>query len=261
MRAKAANFFMARLAKPEEKSAKNAPLVVTISDYSKKKILDLYDVPAEKIRLVPNGVDPERFTPADGDCGEFRRRIGAEGMQVVLFVGRLIPRKGVIYLVEAAKQVIQERKETLFALVGNGPLRSRLAADIEAAGLKRNFVFLGDVSDKDLIEAYRCADVFAFPSIQEGQGIALLEAQACAKPVVAFNGSAISEAVKNGETGFLVKPADSTALAHAILKLLADDALRQKMGNSGREFVKNELSWDVCAQKMLSVYREALQMV
>jgi glycosyltransferase involved in cell wall biosynthesis len=258
-RATVANFFMERLAKIEEKSAQNATLVVTISEYSRKKIVALYGVSEQKIRIVPNGVDTERFRPRVDACEEFRKRVGVGNRQIVLFVGRLIPRKGISYLIEAAKRVVQERKETLFIIVGNGPLRNRLVAEVKAAGVTDNFVFLGDVSENDLAEAYSCTDVFAFPSIQEGQGIALLEAQASSKPVVAFNVSGVAEAVRDKETGFLVEPSDSEKLAEAILQLLSDASLREKMGTKGREFVKTTLSWDICAQKMLSVYHEAQQ--
>jgi glycosyltransferase involved in cell wall biosynthesis len=260
LRSRLANMFMWQLAKHEEESAKNATLVVTISKYSHRKIRQFYNVDPAKIRIVPNGVDTDRFQPA-GDCQKVKRRLKAGNRQIVLFVGRLIPRKGLGYLVEAAKHVVKERRETLFVIVGNGPLRNRLVSDVEAAGLAGNFAFLGDVSEKTLTEAYSCADVFALPSIQEGQGIVLLEAQASAKPVVAFDVSGVAEAVRAGETGLLVKSADSNELAEAILRLLSDESLRLKMGAKGREFVCSELSWDVCAERILRVYREAVQMV
>ncbi len=256
VRQKLANLLMWQLAKHEEQAAKKATLIVTISQYSKRKMLQYYDVDAAKVRLVPNGVDTDRFTP-EGDCEKIRQRVKLGNRQMVLFVGRLIPRKGIGYLVEAAKQIVKERKETLFVLVGNGPMRGRLVSDIEAAGLKRSFVFLGDVSEEDLPQIYRCANVFAFPSIQEGQGIVLLEAQASGKPAVAFNVSGITEAVKDKETGFLVKP-NSNELAQAVLKLLSDASLQEKMGAKGREFVLRELSWDISAKKLLAVYREAI---
>jgi glycosyltransferase involved in cell wall biosynthesis len=259
-REKAANYFMKYLSKIEGRSAQNATLVVTISKYSQKKIVEFYNVPEEKIRIVPNGVDSEKFKPTSKGCEDFAQRLGFKDKQIVLFVGRLIPRKGLSYLIEASKRVVQERRETLFVIVGDGPLRRQLIADVEEAGVSSNFVFAGDVSEKDLTEAYRCARVFAFPSIQEGQGIALLEAQSSALPIVAFDVSGIKEAMLDGETGFLVKPSDSEELAQAILKLLADDSLRNKMGIMGRDFVKRELSWDSCTQKMLKVYREAVEL-
>jgi glycosyltransferase involved in cell wall biosynthesis len=256
-RAKLANLIMWRLSSLEEESAKNATLIVTVSKYSSKKIVEFYDVDKTKIRIVPNGVDSQRFRPVK-DCEEIKQRIGISNKQCVLFVGRLIPRKGLPFLVEAAKHIVKERGETAFVVVGNGPLKNHLISYLEKINLSGNFVFLGDVSDEVLPALYNCADVFALPSIQEGQGIALLEAQATAKPVVAFNVGGVREAMLDKETGLLVKP-NSQELADALLKLLSDRFLREKMGNKGREFVSNSFSWDICAQKMFQVYLEALQ--
>ncbi len=256
-RAKLANLIMWRLSRLEEESAKNATLIVTVSKYSSKKIVEFYDVDKTKIRIVPNGVDSQRFRPVK-DCEEIKQRIGISNKQCVLFVGRLIPRKGLPFLVEAAKLIVKERGETTFVVVGNGPLKNHLISYLEKINLSGNFVFLGDVSDEVLPALYNCADVFALPSIQEGQGIALLEAQATAKPVVAFNVGGVREAMLDKETGLLVKP-NSQELADALLKLLSDRFLREKMGNKGREFVSNSFSWDICAQKMFQVYLEALQ--
>jgi glycosyltransferase involved in cell wall biosynthesis len=260
LRGKVANLLMWQLAKHEYEAAKKATLVVTISQYSVGKIRQYYpDVDPGKVRVVPNGVDTQRFQP-NGDSSEASRRIHAAGRQVVLFVGRLIPRKGLTYLIEAAKAVVKERGETLFVLVGNGPQRAALETEAAKANLTRNFLFLGDVSEALLPQIYRCADVFALPSIQEGQGIVLLEAQATAVPVVAFRVSGVTEAVVDGKTGLLVKPAESAALAQALLKLLVDAALRQKMGVKGREFVQAHLTWEITARKMLTAYREAIQL-
>jgi phosphatidylinositol alpha-1,6-mannosyltransferase len=176
----------------------------------------------------------------------------------VLFVGSLIPRKGLPFLIEAAKKIVKEQSETKFLIVGEGPLRKKLANSLEAANLSGNFTFLGNVKEDRLPAVYNCADVFALPSIQEGQGIVLLEAQASAKPVVAFDVGGVNEAVRNGETGLLVKRGSTDMLADAIMKLLSDKALREKMGANGRRFVTENFTWDICAQKMLQVYREAL---
>ncbi|HSV49202.1 MAG TPA: glycosyltransferase, partial [Candidatus Acidoferrales bacterium] len=101
-------------------------------------------------------------------------------------------------------------------------------------------------------------DVFVLPSIQEGQGIVLLEAQACGKPVVAFGVGGVNEAVRDKESGFLLELGDTEGLADKLLLLLGDEGLRQKMGAAGRIFVTKNYTWDLCAQRMLSLYREAL---
>jgi glycosyltransferase involved in cell wall biosynthesis len=255
LRMKLSNVFMRHLARIEKEAAKQATLIVTVSRYSAQKLVQLYGVDEAKIRVVPNGVDPQRFKPTE-DCEKVRDVIGGNSEHVVLFVGNLIPRKGLHLLIEAAKQVIKENKETKFVVVGEGPLKSHLISYSKEQGVSDKFVFLGYVPEETLHRLYNCADVFASPSIQEGQGITLLEAQATAKPVVAFNVTAIKEVVKNKETGLLVKP-DSYELADAILTLLSDKPLREKMGRSGREFVSGTFSWDVCAQKMFQVYSEA----
>ena len=258
-RSRIANYFMHRLAKLEGETAKNATLIVTISKYSLEKIQNYYGVDAAKVRIVPNGVDPEEFKPvAETDREGGRRRLGLGSEPCVLFVGSLIPRKGLPFLVEAAKKIVKEHSETKFVIVGEGPLKSQLLSNLETANLSGNFKFLGNVKEDMLPAVYNSADVFALPSIQEGQGIALLEAQASARPVVAFDVGGVNEAVRNGETGLLVKRGSSEELADALLKLLSDKALREKMGANGRRFVIENFTWDICAQKMLNVYHEAL---
>jgi len=258
-RAKVANLIMWRLSRLEGESAKKATLIVTVSKYSRNKIIQFYDVDKTKIRIVPNGVDLQRFKPVQG-LESIKRQIGIDSKFCVLFVGRLIPRKGLRFLIEAAKHIVKEFKETIFVIVGDGPLKNHLMAYLKEINLSGNFVFLGDVNENVLPAVYNCADVLALPSIQEGLGIVLLEAQAAAKPVVAFDVGGVSEAVVDKETGLLIKP-DSCELADAILKLLSNWSLREKMGKKGREFVSNNFSWDVCAQRMLQVYREALSAV
>jgi glycogen(starch) synthase len=256
-RGRIANYFMHQLAKLEEETAKKATLIVTISQYSLEKIQKYYAVDEAKVRIVPNGVDPEKFKPFE-DQAAVKRQFGLGNEPCVLFVGSLIPRKGLPFLVEAAKKIVKEYKETKFIIVGEGPVRNQLLRKLEAADLSGNFTFLGNVKEDMLPAVYNCADVFALPSIQEGQGIVLLEAQASAKPVVAFEVGGVNEAVCNGETGFLVKRGSTEKLADAIMKLLSDKALREKMGADGRRFVAENFTWDICAQKMLNVYHEAL---
>ncbi|MBT0160315.1 glycosyltransferase family 4 protein [Candidatus Bathyarchaeota archaeon A05DMB-2] len=255
VRDKLANLMMYRLARSEGETARNATVIVTVSRYSSKKISQFYGVDPTKIKVVPNGVDPQRYKPF-GSLEKIKHQIGIDNKLCVLFVGRLIPRKGLPYLVEAAKRVVKEFN-VIFVIVGNGPLRGHLEAYLKKICLSRNFVFLGDVKENVLPAVYNCADVFALPSIQEGQGIALLEAQATAKPVVAFKVGGVPEAMLDGETGLLVKPS-SRELSDALIKLLSSYSLRKQMGHRGREFVSKNFAWDICARKMLQVYHEAL---
>jgi glycogen(starch) synthase len=256
-RGRVANQFMGRLAKLEGETAKDASLIVTISLYSFEKMQKYYHVDPSKVRIVPNGVDPEKYKPTENQAA-LKHQFGLDDKPVVLFVGNLIPRKGLPFLLEAAKKIIKEQADTRFVIVGDGPLKNQLILDLKNTNLLGNFKLLSGLTEDALLAVYGCADVFVLPSVQEGQGIVLLEAQAAGKPVVAFNIGGVNEAVLNGETGLLVGRGSSGELADALLKLLSDKALRLKMGEAGRRFVMENFTWDICAKKMLAVYREAL---
>jgi glycosyltransferase involved in cell wall biosynthesis len=256
-RGRIANSFMQRLARQEEETAQKANLIVTISRYSVQKLKEHYNVDEAKVRIVPNGVDIEKFKPLP-DRAAARQQFGLGHEPCVLFVGSLIPRKGLPFLIEAAKKIVKQQSETKFLIVGEGPLRNQLDTVLKAANLSTNFMFFGNLRDDTLSKVYNCADVFALPSIQEGQGIVLLEAQACAKPIVAFDIGGVNEAVRNGETGLLAKLGNTNEFADLLLKLISDKGLQQKMGSDGRRFVLENFTWDICAQKMLNIYHEAL---
>ena len=218
---------MHRLANVEAKTAHNATLIVTISKYSLEKMKSSTTVDETKVRIVPNGVDTEKFKPI-ADRESIKRQFGLDNEPCVLFVGSLIQRKGLPFLIEAAKKIVKEQSETKFLIVGEGPLREQLTNSIALADLSANFKFFGKQKDDMLPSLYNCADVFALPSIQEGQGIVLLEAQASSKPVVAFDVGGVSEAVRTGDTGLLVTLGKTKDLADAILKLLSDKRCEKK---------------------------------
>jgi glycosyltransferase involved in cell wall biosynthesis len=257
LRMRLSQFPMRYLSQVEKEAAKHATLVVTVSRYSSEKIVEFYNVDSAKIRVVPNGVDLEKFQPRKSS-ETVKQKIGVKGKQCALFVGRLVPRKGLHFLIEAATRVVEENKEIRFVVVGDGPLRNRLISYAKELGIQDYFAFLGEVPDEMLAAFYNCADLFVLPSTQEGQGLALLEAQASGKPVIAFNAGAISETMVQGKTGLLTQP-NKDELAQAILKLLSDSSLRENMGDSGRKFVSENFSWNSCAERMFNVYNEAIE--
>ena len=258
LRDKVANRLMRHLAKLEKQTAQNASLIVTISNYSRRKIVENYGIGDDKVRIVPNGVDTEKFKPTSNPA-ETRKKLGLGSEHCVLFVGSLIARKGLPLLVEAAKKVVKDQSDTKFLLVGDGPLKGQLDISLKKLNLSGSFVFLNKVKEETLPAIYNSADVFVLPSIQEGQGIVLLEAQASGLPVVAFDIGGVNEAVRNGETGLLVERGSTDVLADALIKVISDDALRARMGSSGRRFVSENLTWKLCTDKMLNVYHEVLQ--
>jgi glycosyltransferase involved in cell wall biosynthesis len=188
-----------------------------------------------------------------------KHKFGLKDAPVVLFVGNLIPRKGLTYLIEAARKVVKTYPDTQFVIIGDGPLKSQLIDRLVAVRLLDNFVFMSGLADDELAAMYGCSNVFVLSSIQEGQGIVLLEALASGKPVVAFDIGGVNELVIHSETGLLARNRNSDELAEALLRLLGNFELQMRMGLAGRRFVEGNFTWDICAKKMFKVYQEALE--
>lgn len=206
----------------------------------------------EKCHVVPLGIDLLRFE-MDDDCARRTERIRQQfGQPLVLFVGRLVYYKGLEYLIEAMRDV----KGSL-VIVGSGGLRDRLVQCTARNGTKERVQFLDHLPEQDLVALLHACDLFVLPSVQKSEmfGIVQLEAMACAKPVV---NTALATGVpfvsQDGVTGLTVPPRDSTALAKAINKLLADAELRERFGRQGRTRVEREFTLGMMAERILKVY-------
>jgi glycosyltransferase involved in cell wall biosynthesis len=203
--------------------------VISVSDFTKRELVDLLDVPAERITVVPNAVD-EEFTSAgpaaDGDY--------------VLAVGTLEPRKNLARLVDAAR-----RADVELRVVG---ARGWGGVEVQGNGVR----WLGEVSDTELARLYRGALCVAYPSFYEGFGIPVLEAMACGVPVVTSRGTAMEE-VADG-AAVLVDAEDPAAIAAGIERAASErDALVARGLERARQF-----RWDEVADATVAVYREAL---
>ena len=171
---------------------------------------------------------------------------------VVGNIGALVPHKGQRYLVDAAAAVVQRQPDTRFVIAGEGELRSALEAQIKARLLTKHVLLAGFRAD--VFSVLRALDVFVMSSTTEGLGTSLLDAMACGKPVVAAAVGGIPEVVVDGETGLLVPPRDPDALAHAILRLLDDPALRARMGAAGLARVRDRFTAEAMVARTLQAY-------
>jgi phosphatidylinositol alpha-1,6-mannosyltransferase len=208
--------------------------------------------------FIPPGVDPERFVPLDADARRAaRRRLGLdEERPLVLGVSRLVPRKGFDVLIDAVAGL----DGVQVAIAGTG--RDRRRIERRARRRKVDVRFLGRVPDDELPALYGCADVFAmlcrdrWAGLEaEGFGIVFLEAAACAVPSVAGRSGGSHEAVVDGETGFVVPPRDVATVRAAIRDLLADDALRTRMGRAARARVEREYDYDLLVERLAPIAR------
>ncbi|HET7034337.1 MAG TPA: glycosyltransferase family 4 protein [Thermomicrobiaceae bacterium] len=201
-----------------------------------------------RYEVIPNGIDTEQFGP---HVEPVRRYV--DGRPNILFVGRFNEsRKGLKYLLRALALVRQEFPHARLLVVGPGDPR-RYERELDRAQLT-NVVFVGPVDKQGLAAYYATCDIFCAPSTgRESFGIVLLEAMASGKPVVATNIRGYSSVVRHRTDGLLVERKNPEALAVALVHLLADDQLRQRFGEAGRERAA-DFSWPVVARRVLETY-------
>ena len=216
---------------------------------------------ASRVFRIPGmGVDLERFTP--DVPREERARLEGElridpAQKIVLCVARLIPEKGVVQFIEAALELCRTRRDARFLLAGTGPLLERLRERVSLEGAGDRIHVLG--WRNDIQSLMKCSDIFALPSYyMEGLPVSILEAMACAKPVVSTHHKGCEDAVADGSTGFLVPSRQSAPLAERIAMLLDDERLRASMGRAGRQRVEREFRIADCTHTIVEVLEKAI---
>jgi len=203
---------------------------------------------------VPIGIHYELFD-------ESRKKQGitesSRDKKKVLFLGRLAANKGIDYLVHAIPLVIKEVPDAKFVICGEGEEKSHVEAYIDQVGVREHIEFKGKVNLDQMVELYSTSAMFVFPSINrlEAFGIVQLESMACFTPVVASNIPGVNNVMEPGESGLLVEPRDSEALAKAIIKILKDPSLAERMGRRGRKLVEEKYNWNAIGDKIEAIYK------
>jgi glycogen(starch) synthase len=252
----------------ELRAARNADIVVTVSNAMKDELIGL-GFPAEKIRVVYNGVDPQKYSPSQISEEEkrgIRERYGLKDDDLmVLFLGRLVWVKGVDKLIASMPHVLQKIPNAKLVIVGLGDMQeysSRLAQNLNLQDkVKFRFEF---IPEEERIAHYAACDVAVFPSIYEPFGIVALEAMSMEKPVVvgASGVSGMREIIINAgseQCGFHINPNDPTDIAWGIISSLQDPQKKEQLGKNGRKRVLKEFTWDEIAKKTIRVYSDFIE--
>ncbi len=230
---------------------RQASLIVANSRHSKDMLVAEWAVAESRIAVLHPGVDTGTFVPAPPDT-EVRRRFGWEGRRVVLTVGALQKRKGQDMMIRALPAIRLRCPDVLYAIVGEGWERPYLEALADSQGVRDLVQFRGAPGDTDLVTLYQQCDLFALPNRRvgwdfEGFGIALIEAQACGKPVIAGASGGAPETTQAGVTGVVVPCDEPGALADAVVELLDEPARRAEMGVRARARTVEQFEWTTLA--------------
>lgn len=231
----------------EIKLIKNSCMITTVSSTVAKN-LEEYGVKSENIKVVYNGVDQHIFVPS--------AMIPKE--KYALYTGRISYGKGLIELIECAKEICELRDDVNFLLAGDGPLLPNLKEKVNDLNLQSRIRFLGRVNRDTIITLYQNATIFAFPSYYEGLPGSLLEAMACKLPIVATEVPGNIELIEHNKNGILIPPKNGASLAKEILYLLDDPGKREKFGENARKTIEDKFTWDAVSDRILSCYYSLL---
>jgi phosphatidylinositol alpha-1,6-mannosyltransferase len=211
------------------------------------------------------GTDPTHFRPSvDPRALRERFELPDEGTRWIVTVARLQKHKGMDTVIEALPAILARAPDVRYAVVGTGPDRERLVKLAQRRGLADRVRFIGGIDDQALPAFYGLGSVYVGASRRaerlgvEGFGISLVEASACGLPVVAGDSGGIPDAVRDGETGFLVPPEEPAAFADAICRLLADPAAAKRMGQNGRRAVETYFNWDRVVRDIRAIEAEVV---
>jgi glycosyltransferase involved in cell wall biosynthesis len=216
-------------------------MVITVS----KDLMKYYikqGVNRKKMRLVYNGVDVKRYIPAS-------KKKGLE----LLFVGNLVERKGVIYLLKAFKKIKEQIPDAKLFIVGRRNEKSDYVRELRKNSME-GVTFIGIVTEEQLIGHYQSATMLVHPPLYEAFGMTLVEAMACGTPVVATDVGGIPEVL--GDDEILIKARKSDEIAKAVLKLAGNKRKLDSMGKKGRKRVEDNFSWETVSKNVSSLYNE-----
>ena len=232
--------------------------VIVTSNSMKWELQNHFHLPPDKIDVIPNAIDPTKYQK------NFNRELvrGRYGIspneRLVLFIGRLVPQKGVEYLIRAVPLILKEHPEARFVIVGEGWSRDNLERLALSMGYKDRIQFRGFIPDHELINLTLSADVLVVPSTYEPFGIVALEGMAAGVPVVASNIGGLAEIIEHDHTGVLVYPKDPNSIAWGVNRVLSDPGYSRWLTQNAKKRIEEIYSWNVVAKKTLETYETAM---
>jgi glycosyltransferase involved in cell wall biosynthesis len=234
-----------------------ADRLIAVSSEVKAFHLKKTGIPPKKILVIENGVDVAAFLGHETEAEKIRQEFGiAPDVPLLGIIGRLKPQKDLPTFLFAATEVLRERPDARFLVVGDGPLRAELEEQAQGMGLLPSLIFTG--MRKDIPSILASLNILVLSSLWEGLPVILLEAMAAARPVVSTSVDGVIGVVIPDETALLTPPNAPSELAQACLKLIRDPKLAQSMGRAGRERVMDKYSLNVMIDHISALYVDLL---
>jgi glycosyltransferase involved in cell wall biosynthesis len=219
--------------------------IITVSNSTKKSLVEYYGVKEDRICVVYAGVDLKFIDSV---------KVNEKYQNTIIFVGRLAPHKHVDHLLKVFKSLKTDIPGIKLIIIGKGVEKDNLINLTKEYGIKNNVQFMENLDYKELIGEIKKSNVLALPSTREGFGIVLTEANACSIPVVAYASGGVVEVVDDGINGFLVEPSNVKSLENNIKFLLANPSKRDNLGENGRKLVEKSFTWDKNVKDIINIY-------
>ena len=223
----------------------------------KGEIQRLFGLPFEKINVVANGVNLNKFSGIDRDYS-FRRRYAMDNEKIILFMGRLVYEKGIQNLIAAMPKVLAGYHDAKLVIAGKGGMIDELREQANALGLGNKIYFAGYLGGKDVEKMYKAADISVFPSTYEPFGIVALEGMLAERPIVVSDAGGLGEIVEHRETGMKSYCGNPNSIADSILELLYNPELYANVVKKAKAKVKNNFNWAKIAQDTHFTYQKAI---
>ncbi|ACF12767.1 glycosyl transferase group 1 [Chloroherpeton thalassium ATCC 35110] len=235
-----------------------ADLIVSVSHFTKERVVSQHGIAPEKIMVLPNGVNPEQFFPISA-LSDWRRKYQLDGQKVILTLARLKERKGHDRVIQALPKILSEVPNVRYLISGktDSDYARRLMQLCRDLNLEKQVTFIGYIEPEALNAHYNLCDVYIMPSYEltetgdtEGFGITYLEANACEKPVIGGRSGGVLDAIEDGKSGFLVAPDNILEIEEKLLLLLKNPEVAEKIGKYGRERILKSLTWERIAERL-----------
>jgi glycosyltransferase involved in cell wall biosynthesis len=237
----------------DKKGIKKANIIIAISEYTKKDLVEFLKIPFEKVEVIYNGIDLETFKPSNEKPFDF---------PYIIYAGSERPRKNLGRLLEAFARIKKDFPELKFVKVGldaeggSANFRTLTLRKIKELGLEREVIFTEQLEDEELAKYYSGALLLAYPSLYEGFGFPPLEAMACGCPAIVSNVTSLPEVI--GDAGILFDPYNIDEIAQAMRKIIEDEKLREKLMKKGFEQVR-KFNWDETAERTYKLCKKLLK--